>query len=187
MVLIATSFFTSCEKEKTNFIITATAGDGGSISPSGSIDVTPGSDKVFTFTPNSGYQISDVVVDGASIGVVIGYTFTSVDKNHSISVKFESQENLIIGLWKWRPADYGYADIDFIFRKDGTMDLIYVEDSEGYIDVKYIVTGNKLIMTQGGENGLGYSECTIKELTTTRLILTDFVGREFEDNMVLTR
>ena len=68
--------------------ITATADAGGSISPSGQVQVAEGSDQAFTITPDPGYQVSDVVVDDTSLGPVTSYTFTAVDADHTISASF---------------------------------------------------------------------------------------------------
>ncbi len=68
--------------------ITATAGKGGSINPGGSISVLEGSNKAFTITPDSGYKVEKVVVDGTSVGAVTSYTFEKVTSNHTISVTF---------------------------------------------------------------------------------------------------
>ena len=68
--------------------ITATAGTGGSISPSGAVTVADGADKTFTITPNSGYEIADVKVDGISQGAIPSYTFPDVKANHSIAATF---------------------------------------------------------------------------------------------------
>ena len=70
------------------FIIKATAGTGGSISPSGDVTVMQGKDQTFTITPNSGYVIDDVKVDGISKGAVPTYTFTEVQDNHIIEATF---------------------------------------------------------------------------------------------------
>ena len=78
------------QEDARTFTISATAGAGGSISPSGSVFVAEGSDKVFTITPNSGYHIADVQVDGISVGAVSTYTFTDVAANHTISATFQS-------------------------------------------------------------------------------------------------
>lgn len=72
--------------------ITAVAGTGGSISPSGSVAVDDGDDQAFTITPDANYQIADVLVDGVfNAGAVAGgsYTFTNVTANHTISVSFK--------------------------------------------------------------------------------------------------
>jgi len=73
------------------YTITASAGSGGSISPSGAVTVKSGDSATFTITPNSGYVISDVKVDGKSVGVVTSYTFTNVTANHTIEATFEKQ------------------------------------------------------------------------------------------------
>ena len=72
----------------TTWTITASAGAGGSISPAGSVTVTAGSNQQFTITPSAGYQISNVVVDGSSLGSQTIYTFNNVGANHSISATF---------------------------------------------------------------------------------------------------
>jgi hypothetical protein len=71
-------------------IISASASSGGVISPSGSILVTLGGSQTFTFTPNVGYEISQVQVNGYSIGAVVSYTFVNVTSDQSIYVSFVS-------------------------------------------------------------------------------------------------
>ena len=73
----------------TQYTITATAGANGSINPSGAVNVNQGSSQNFTITPNSGYQIADVLVDGGSIGVQSNYQFPNVQTNHTIEASFE--------------------------------------------------------------------------------------------------
>ncbi|MGA9753140.1 MAG: PKD domain-containing protein, partial [Acidobacteriota bacterium] len=70
------------------YTITASAGTGGSISPSGSVQVASGSSQTFAITPTGGYQIASVIVDGANVGAVSTYAFTNVTANHSISASF---------------------------------------------------------------------------------------------------
>ena len=70
------------------YTITATAGAHGSIDPEGKVSVKGGSDKVFTISPNNGYRIEEVRVDGRSVGTVSYYVFSNVDENHTISVTF---------------------------------------------------------------------------------------------------
>ncbi|MGZ6248571.1 MAG: choice-of-anchor R domain-containing protein, partial [Syntrophales bacterium] len=70
------------------FTITASAGTGGAISPSGNVLVNPGADATFSITASSGYAIVDVEVDGASVGAVSSYTFTNVTANHSVDATF---------------------------------------------------------------------------------------------------
>ncbi|MFR8916087.1 MAG: cell wall anchor protein [Oscillospiraceae bacterium] len=68
--------------------IKATAGSGGSISPSGSISVREGRDQTFTITPDKGYAVANVKIDGKRIGAVKSYTFENVRRTHTIEVIF---------------------------------------------------------------------------------------------------
>ena len=70
------------------FTIEATAGVGGSISPAGNVSVRAGGDQTFTITPDTGYTVSDVLVDGQSIGAVLSYSFEHVAQSHTIAVSF---------------------------------------------------------------------------------------------------
>ena len=70
------------------YTIKATAGAGGSISPSGNISVREGRDQPFTITPDKGYAVSNVKIDGKSIGAVKSYTFENVRRTHTIEVIF---------------------------------------------------------------------------------------------------
>ena len=71
--------------------ITATAGEGGSIDPSGTVQINDGKSKTFTITPDEGYFLSDVKVDGESIGPKTSYTFTNVKADHAITAEFTAR------------------------------------------------------------------------------------------------
>jgi hypothetical protein len=71
------------------YTIRASAGRGGSISPSGTATVVAGSYKTYVFTPKWGYCISSVKIDGISIAPIPSYTFNDVKANHTISVSFK--------------------------------------------------------------------------------------------------
>ena len=113
----------------TAYTIEATAGGNGSISPSGKTAVVSGEDATFVITPDSGYQVADVLVDGKSVGAVRSYTFENVKANHTISVTFEEGEQVIdpdeTGVSDWlNTADHivylnGY--MDGTFRPDDNM------------------------------------------------------------------
>ena len=70
------------------YTIKATAGAGGSISPSGNVSVREGRDQTFTITPDKGYAVANVKIDGKSIGAVKSYTFENVSRTHTIEVIF---------------------------------------------------------------------------------------------------
>ncbi|MDD3777565.1 MAG: hypothetical protein PHN32_08170, partial [Actinomycetota bacterium] len=71
-----------------DYTITASSGSGGSISDEGITTLAEGESKTYTITPKDGYQISEVVVDGSSIGAVETYTFSNVSADHTIHVDF---------------------------------------------------------------------------------------------------
>ncbi|MFA5143181.1 MAG: FG-GAP-like repeat-containing protein [Candidatus Omnitrophota bacterium] len=69
--------------------INATAGTGGDISPSGAVSVANGASQTFTVTADTGYNIDQVLVDGAPVTLSGGtYTFTNVTTNHTIAASF---------------------------------------------------------------------------------------------------
>jgi uncharacterized repeat protein (TIGR02543 family) len=70
------------------YTIKATAGAGGSIAPSGNVSVREGRDQTFTITPDKGYAVANVKIDGKSIGAVKSYTFENVSRTHTIEVIF---------------------------------------------------------------------------------------------------
>ena len=88
--------------------IVATAGPGGSISPSGNVIVKDGEDQTFIITPNNCYDIQDVVVDSISQGPVSSYPFTKVTKDHTISATFTQKQYTINAhrrnRWNYQPS-----------------------------------------------------------------------------------
>ncbi len=72
----------------TTYIITASAGANGSITPSGAVTVNSGASQTFTIAANTGYHVAGVLVDGSSVGAVTSYTFTNVAANHTIAASF---------------------------------------------------------------------------------------------------
>lgn len=89
----------------TSYTIKASAGDGGSISPDGRVRVDRGDDQTFRITPDDGYEIADVLVDGESVGAVSSYTFENVRANHTIEVVFERTGSAVAD-----PDDTGVSD-----------------------------------------------------------------------------
>ena len=86
---------------QTQFTITATADNGGTIAPTGATKVYKGTSKAFTITPNAGYHVDSLTVDGTAVNVVTEYTFSDVTANHTIAVTFAkdavtvAKENLL--------------------------------------------------------------------------------------------
>ncbi|MDP3879409.1 MAG: hypothetical protein Q8Q07_03775, partial [Dehalococcoidales bacterium] len=70
------------------FTITASAGANGSIAPSGAVTVSSSDNQSFIITPDTGYHVANVLVDGTPVGAVTSYHFTNVTANHTISATF---------------------------------------------------------------------------------------------------
>ena len=87
LTLNANASVTATFNPKSN-IITATAGTNGTISPQGNVSVNYGASQNFTITPNTGYRVGDVKVDGTSVGAVSSYSFTNVIAVHTIAATF---------------------------------------------------------------------------------------------------
>ena len=78
-----------------SFTITANAGSGGTISPSGRVNVPAGGSQTFTITPSVGYQIADVKVDGVSEGAIRSKIFHRVSSNHTLTATFAAVSSSI--------------------------------------------------------------------------------------------
>lgn len=78
---------------ETEYTITATAGANGSISPSGTVKVASGGSQTFTITPATGYEIDTLKVDGSAVSSATSYTFSNVDKAHTIEATFKKTQS----------------------------------------------------------------------------------------------
>ncbi len=72
------------------YTLTASASGGGTITPQGEVKLNAGSSQAFTITPNTGYHIADVQIDGTSKGAINTFTFTDINAPHTIQASFEA-------------------------------------------------------------------------------------------------
>ena len=117
--------------KKATYIISAVSGANGSITPSGEVLVNKSENQIFTFTPNSGYQVNDVLVDGESVGAVNTYTFTNVTADHTIVVTFEKKSSPPIIITP--PDDDDEPDQPADPDDTGVSDLLNTEDHIQYL------------------------------------------------------
>ena len=111
--------------------ITASAGEGGSISPSGTVSVTAGADKTFTFTPDEGNRVADVIVDGESLARSAPTPLRTWRADHTIKVVFKAgnapadPDNTGVSDWlNTKDHDvylHGYQDGSNTFKPNGNM------------------------------------------------------------------
>ena len=94
-----------------DLIITSTAGSGGTIDPLGTVTVAAGADQIFTITADTGYHITDVLVDGESVGVVSTYTFSAVTAGHTIAASFAIDDIVLEDLVLWLTMDEGQGSV----------------------------------------------------------------------------
>ena len=126
--------------------ITATAGPNGSISPSGAVVVQPGQAQTFTITPDTGYDIRDVLVDGVSVGARTSVTFMSAIKDHTITASFV-RNNFIEPTYY---PDYD-EDVDYLPPAEDEE----AEEAPEETQDLYMVTCRTLNVRLGG--GTGYA------------------------------
>jgi YVTN family beta-propeller protein len=130
---------------RNSYTITASAGLGGSISPSGSVTAYYGDNASFSFIPNSGCAVASVTVDGVAVAPANSYTFYAVAANHSISVRFTPSPSAVLAQsWSVDP-DYsgsstkGYGGApdsagNFYFSKYYNTSYVYRLNSAGVED-----------------------------------------------------
>ncbi|MBF0227067.1 MAG: hypothetical protein HQK76_16610 [Desulfobacterales bacterium] len=86
---IITANFTITEVEPDGkYTITVNQSENGAVYPSGETKLDKGEEQKFSITPNTGYIIQEVIIDGVSKGVISEYTFLDIKENHSITVLF---------------------------------------------------------------------------------------------------
>ena len=129
-----------------SYTITASAGSNGSISPSGNVTVNQGSDKLFTITPDTGYQIDDVLVDGSSIGAENSYTFTNVTQDHTISAAFtpnDFPQPSLTGKIAFTSTRHGNREI-YVMNADGSNQTNITNNSGYNRDPRFSPDGTKI-------------------------------------------
>ena len=113
----------------TKYTITATSGENGTITPSGVTEYDCNATSTYTITPNEGYEITDVLVDGISVGAVDSYTFSSLNSNHTISVTFNLQKLRVITVAQ--PAVGGSTTGDGLYDYN-TLVTVTATPNDGY-------------------------------------------------------
>jgi len=123
---------TACSE--TSYIIFVLAEEGGTIAPSSEdyfFEVNEGENRTFSFTPDSGYEVADVMVDGVSVGSRSSYTFKNISDDHELYVDFRIADDPEAGymaddtLWVRaviRTAEKG--PIEAVWQKGGEFPIL---------------------------------------------------------------
>ncbi len=125
--------------------ISATAGANGSISPSGTARVAIGANQTYTINANAGYHVTDVLVDGSSVGAVGTYTFSNVTAPHTISASFAQNPSFTITV---TPGAHGSITPGTTAVVQGTSKTFAIAPASGYAIGNVTVDGGSIgIMT----------------------------------------
>lgn len=107
--------------------ITASASEGGMITPMGTLTVTAGSSKGYSVTPLYGYSIVDVLVDGVSVGAVSSYSFSNVSASHTIAAAFATNSVAWVQGSVKDAANNPIAGVDVRIRNDDASFTAFVK------------------------------------------------------------
>lgn len=98
-----------------SYSISVSGTAGGKLSPAGNAVVVAGNSMTYKFTPNDGYVISKVIVDGKDVGRVSSYTFSKVNANHTLKVVFEKMKMPFLDVYS---TDWYYDDVMYVYNND---------------------------------------------------------------------
>jgi subtilisin family serine protease len=116
----------------TKHTITSSAGPGGVINPVGKIEVAEGSNQYFSITPQDGYMITDVMVDGISIGAVSNHTFINVRKDHAIHASFTEDNGVKYNINASAGKNGSINPIGDITVREGSSQSFTIKPNNGY-------------------------------------------------------
>ena len=133
-----------------HFSITATAGNGGTITPAGVTNMAYNGNQTYTIAANNGYHVSDVFVDGASVGAVTTYTFSGVTANHTIYAAFEANEYTVTVN---QPAN-GHITPGTTTVMFGATPAFVITPNPGYNVTAITVNGSNVISSATNVNGV---------------------------------
>jgi len=124
------------------YSMAASAGTGGSITPSGSFFQSQGESQTFTIAPTTGYSISDVQVDGKSVGAVPSYTFSSIAANHTISATFTTSSSNGFTITPSAGANGTISPSSAVTVSSGASQTFTITPATGYSISNVLVDGN---------------------------------------------
>jgi len=152
------------------FTITATAGAGGTINPSGAVLVDYGTNKTFIITPNTGYDVDSLIVDSNKVDSTTSHTFYNVIENHTISVKFIRKKLSITANagpgGTVTPSGTVFVDHDGSQQFIVAPDIGYNIDSV-FVDGAYVDSTVSYIFNNVTANHTIYAKFVIKKFTIT--------------------
>lgn len=98
-----------------SYAIVASCNVGGTLDPAGTAIIAHGKSMTYKFTPNEGFAIAKVLVDGVNVGKVSSFTFKNVSSKHTLQVVFEKVKMPFLDVYT---ADWYYKDIVYVWQND---------------------------------------------------------------------
>ncbi|MCX6345737.1 MAG: M6 family metalloprotease domain-containing protein, partial [Armatimonadetes bacterium] len=153
------------------YTITASAGANGTISPSGTVSVTHGTNKTFTFTANTGYVADQVTIDGgAPVAAGASYTFTNVQAAHTISITFKPAPTFTITASS--DANGTISPTGAVIVTQGNNQTFTIAANSGYRVSRVLVDG----VNVGAVTTYTFSNVIVAHTISAEFISTDFAA-----------
>ena len=127
---------------KYSYAISARAGYFGSVSNEGETWYEYGSDVTYSFTPNEGYEVEEVWVDGQSQGAIDSYDFTDIQSYHSVEVSFKKEE--VYHTITVIDPDHGSISPGTVDVKQGAFASFDISPDEGYVLDQVLINGRSV-------------------------------------------
>ena len=119
------------EKIDQMLTVTISYGEGGSVKPSGTLNISKGEHLTVINEPNFGYAVEDITINGESQGALSRLIIPSVDMNYEIHISFKLIALTPVSLFDLKPMS-GYAPLKVAFE----------DQSQGYIDSRLWIFGD---------------------------------------------
>jgi len=126
------------------YLVAKVVGANGKIEPSGTVMVNEGASQTFVITPDPGYMVSDVSVDGSSVGAVTSYNFTSVTDNHLVNVEFSLSSGKQYEITATSEGNGSITPSGVVSVSDGGSQLFSISPANGYVVDDVLVNGDSV-------------------------------------------
>lgn len=158
------------------YTINATAGTGGSIAPAGNTTVAYNGTQNYTISASAGYHLSDVFVDGVSVGAVTSYSFTNVTANHTIYAVFETNDYTVTV----NAPNHGTITPNSMTVAYGATPSFIITPDYGYNVTAITVNGTNVISSATNVNGV-YTY-TFPAITANQTITATMAAKTYTIN-----
>jgi hypothetical protein len=163
--------------------ITSSSGPNGTISPSGSVNLSCNGEKTFSISPEPGYHVADVLVDGSSVGVVTSYPFTNVTADHTISASFAINTYTVTATATGNgtgTAASNIGGINYYYQTNNTGTTTALNHGTNVVLTATAGTGSKVSWTTctgaASGNGTATATCTFSSLDGNKTAQATFAA-----------